>query len=62
MTKDERKQCTKDTPMPKGDKGRWMHDDTVEIGDDYGSLSDGGSYVRYRCNNCGHEFWVTLPD
>jgi len=38
-------------------------DDWRESGEDYGSLGDGGSYVRYQCKKCGYETpWVMLPD
>lgn len=57
-----RQQCTKENSMPKGAKGQWEHDNVTEIADDYGSLGEGGSYIKYRCNNCQHEFWVQLPD
>lgn len=56
------KACTKDAPMPKGDKGRWVHVDAVNDGDDYGGLSGGGDYEHYTCPNCGKAFYVELPD
>ena len=38
-------------------------DDWYESDEDYGSLGDGGSYVKYKCRNCGHETgWLMLPD
>ena len=30
--------------------------------DEYGSLSDGGSYERFICGNCRHTIYVELPD
>lgn len=30
------------------------HDDWKEVDEDYGSLGDGGSYVKYSCKNCGY--------
>lgn len=61
MTPD-RKTCTRDAPMPKGDKGRWLHPDAKCVYEEYGALSGGGDYERYRCPNCGLAFWVELPD
>jgi hypothetical protein len=58
----ERKTCSKESPMPKGDNGRWLHPDAEYMKDDYGSLSQGGSYEEYKCPNCGLNFRVTLPD
>lgn len=56
----ERSVCTADAPMPKGDKGRWLHPDAIEIENDYGSAY--GSYDRYECPHCTLRFWVELPD
>lgn len=41
---------------------RAEHPDAKEVGEDYGSLADGGSRVRYECPHCGLRFWVQLPD
>jgi hypothetical protein len=54
--------CTKEKPMPKGDPGRWAHPDAEFLFAEDGSLSDGGSYDRYECPNCGKRFWVEIPD
>ena len=37
------------------------HDYQVE-GDEYGSLTDGGSYERLRCKECGRIVYSPLPD
>lgn len=58
----DRKQCTKDSPMPLGDEGWWIHADAVEVDEDYGSLASGGSSVIYKCPNCNLRFRVQLPD
>ena len=52
--------CTKESPMPKDDNGRWIHPDAVEISTDYESAY--GSYDEYKCPHCGKRFWVELPD
>ncbi len=45
-------------PCPDCGEDNW-----TECDEDYGSLGDGGSYVRYRCLNCNHTTdWVMLPD
>lgn len=59
--------CTQSNPMPPESKrdqmgDHWIHENAIEIDTDYGSLAEGGSYVKYRCPNCNHEFWVQLPD
>jgi predicted nucleic-acid-binding Zn-ribbon protein len=47
-----------DVPCPK-----CGHDDWFESDEDYGSLGDGGSYVKYKCKHCGYETgWQMLPD
>ena len=30
--------------------------------DEYGSLSDGGSYERFECGHCGNVIYVPIPD
>lgn len=60
----ERNLCTKENPMPKGAPGYWQHDDVEEIDEDYGKgggVAD-GDYIKYRCQNCGHEFKQELPN
>lgn len=59
---DYRKICTKERPMPMGEKEtRWVHPDAIEgEQDDYGLAW--GSYANYRCPNCGLRFKVQLPD
>lgn len=42
-------------------QGRQDHD-YVYLRDEYGSLAEGGSYKVYRCNHCGRQYWVPLPD
>lgn len=57
----ERKTCTKESPMPKGDRGRWFHDGAHEV---HGSQRDGwpcGDTIQMRCDNCGHEWSEELP-
>ncbi len=49
----ERQTCSKEYPMPKGDKGRWNHPESNYLGDEYGSLGEGGSYEWYECRICG---------
>ncbi len=58
----EYKNCTKESPMPQGDKGRWIHEDAEGLEDEYGGLAGGGDYARYKCPNCGLHFYVELPD
>lgn len=58
----ERKTCSKDNPMPYNATGKWQHPDAELIDEEYGSLSDGGSYEKYKCPNCGKIFKVSLPD
>lgn len=51
--------CTKEKPWTEAE-GRWAtHPDAEDIGErDFG----GGEYcVHYRCPNCGHSFYVELP-
>jgi hypothetical protein len=60
----ERKTCTKEMPMPKGDTGRWIHPDAIYESDDYGKgggVSD-GDYEVYNCPHCGKRFKVELPN
>lgn len=62
QTRDERKTCTKEAPMPKGDTGRWLHPDATLDFEEYNGLSGGGDYEHYTCPNCGKAFYVELPD
>ncbi len=60
----ERQVCTKESPMPPGDKGRWQHPDADYIDDDYGAgggVAD-GDYEKYKCPHCGKIFYVELPN
>lgn len=60
----ERKVCTKDQPMPAGDKGYWQHPDAISIGEDYGrggGVAD-GDYEKFYCPLCGFSFLVELPN
>ena len=59
---DERQVCTKEHPYHKGDPGRWNHPESDYVGEEPGSLSDGGSYDIYQCRICGLKYYVTLPD
>ncbi len=52
--------CTKDSPMPKGAKGTWVHPDAEMVDEDSGSMY--GTYEKYKCPHCGMRFWVELPD
>ncbi len=59
----ERTQCTKENPAPKDANLRdFYHPDAKYMGDDYGSLADGGSYKKYECPHCGRTFYEQLPD
>lgn len=60
--KKERKVCTEENPMPKGDKGRWSHPHSVAVGEEYNGLSGGGDFDIYKCKICGYQFYVELPD
>jgi uncharacterized OB-fold protein len=33
-----------------------------EIGEDYGSLGDGGSYFMLKCKNCGRVAYSPMSD
>ena len=57
-----RKVCTKDAPMPQGDKGYWQHPDATLDFEEYNGLSGGGDYEHYTCPNCKKGFYVELPD
>ncbi len=52
----ERKTCTKESPMPEGAEGRWLHPDAKRLP----STSD--YYDTYRCPHCGKVFDVELPE
>lgn len=58
----DRQTCSKERPMPKGDPGRWNHPESDYLGDEEGSLADGGSYEIYRCRVCNLKYYVQLPD
>jgi len=58
----ERQTCTKDAPMPKGDKGLWWHPDAIPDFEEYNGLAGGGDYEHFTCPNCGKGFYVELPD
>lgn len=36
--------------------------DYTEVGEDFGSLADGGSYVVLRCRACDRQAYSPLPD
>lgn len=56
--------CTPEDPWTKEKVGelRAIHPDAISRGDEYGSLSEGGSYEHFECPNCGKHFRVELPD
>ena len=49
----ERQVCNWDHPMPKGDKGLWIHEHSICNFDD-----DFGEYERRECLCCGQLFTV----
>jgi hypothetical protein len=51
--------CTADDPWTPESGMRGLHPDAVESG----QLEDwyGGSYIRYRCPNCGQRWKQELP-
>jgi hypothetical protein len=52
----------KNSPMPKGDNGWWLHPDANHVNDDYYGLTGGGDYANYECSNCNLHFRVELAD
>ena len=56
-----------DAPLPTCDPNQpdatspWPHD-YEEIGEEYGSLADGGSYTVFRCRRCRRKAFAPLPD
>lgn len=56
--------CTEEQPwkLGHGTDRHWMHPAAVVQGDEYGSLSDGGSYAHYLCPYCTLRFRVPLAD
>jgi hypothetical protein len=58
----DRQNCCKENPYTKEKGGRWQHPESDYLGDEEGSLSDGGSYEIYRCRICGLKYYVPLPD
>jgi rubrerythrin len=52
--------CSPEHPMPQGDKGRWQHTNTEEVGDQEDGWP-GGDIQKYRCKDCGHTWKEELP-
>ncbi len=55
-----RKTCTKETPMPKGDTGRWEHDNTRQVGHQENGWPS-GDIIKVECLNCGLTWKEELP-
>lgn len=36
--------------------------ETIKLEDEDGSLSDGGSYERFKCTKCNKIMYIELPD
>ena len=56
----ERLLCTPEHPMPKGAEGRWTHSNVHEVGEQVDGWPAGAS-VRMKCDDCGHTWWMELP-
>lgn len=48
--------CTKEKPMPMEfkDNGPWLHKEARETG------FETETKVEYKCDSCGHTWWITL--
>lgn len=57
---ESRKTCSAENPMPKGATGRWAHTNAHEVGGQRDGWP-GGDIVRMRCEDCGHEWEMELP-
>lgn len=56
----ERFVCTKENPWSKQKARFAIHPDAKRLySDDWHSLD---AADRYECPNCGHRFWVELPN
>lgn len=49
--------CSPEKPMPKDAPGQWAHTGTTWVKESYDCCSD-----KYRCTDCGEEWWSTCPD
>ena len=52
--------CSPEHPMPKGAKGRWVHTNVVEDGEQRNGWPCGDDQ-DYRCVDCGHTWTEELP-
>lgn len=58
----ERHICTAEDPWDESKSKTAEHPDAEDDGGDYGGLSGGGDYEKYKCPHCGLRFKVELPD
>lgn len=52
--------CSSAHPMPKGAEGRWEHSNAHEVGEQEDGYP-GGDIVKIRCDDCGKEWRMELP-